>query len=130
MSYTGTLYQYIQTVERTFKNSQGIALSRLLSLRDDHVGNKNLRSSDIASLVEGNCSPLLDEILIAHLLCVKVVASLPTQIPERKIPFREFESRFLYLFYLGTFRPNFYIITGSSVKHFAGVTHERLCRSL
>ncbi|KOB64327.1 PCI domain-containing protein 2-like protein [Operophtera brumata] len=73
MSYTGTLNQYIQAVERTFRTSQGITLSRLLSLRDDHVGNRSLRSSDIASLVEGNCVAPLDEIIIAHLLCVKAL---------------------------------------------------------
>lgn len=72
MLHTGTLNQYIQSVERTFRTSQGDPLSQLLSLRDDHVGNKNLRSSDIASLVEGNCVAPLDEIIIAHLLCVKV----------------------------------------------------------
>lgn len=72
MSHTGTLNQYIQTVERLFRTGQGIPLSRLLSLRDDHVGNKNLRSDDMASLVEGNCVAPLDEIIIAHLLCVEV----------------------------------------------------------
>nr|XP_021188148.2 PCI domain-containing protein 2 homolog [Helicoverpa armigera] len=70
-SFTGSLNQYIQFVERMFRTSQGILLARLLSLRDEHVGNRNLRSSDIASLVEGNCVAPLDEIIISHLLCVR-----------------------------------------------------------
>lgn len=69
---TGTLNQYIQFVEHVYRTTQGNILSRLLSLRDEHVANKNLRSSDIASLVEGNCIPPLDEIIIYHLQCVKV----------------------------------------------------------
>ncbi|CAD0197514.1 unnamed protein product [Chrysodeixis includens] len=68
---TGTLNQYIQFVERMFRTSQGNILARLLSLRDDHVANRNLLSSDIASLVEGNCDIILDEMIISHLLCVK-----------------------------------------------------------
>lgn len=73
MSVTGTLNQYIQFVERMFRTSQGNILSRLLSLRDEHVLNRNLSgSSDIASLVEGNCVSPLDEIIITHMLCVKV----------------------------------------------------------
>lgn len=71
---TGTLNQYTQFVERMYRTSQGIILSRLLSLRDEHVLNKNLSaSSDIAMLVEGNCVSPLDEIIIAHLLCVKAL---------------------------------------------------------
>ncbi|CAB3257834.1 unnamed protein product [Arctia plantaginis] len=74
MSVTGTLNQYIQFVERMFRTSQGIILSRLLSLRDEHVLNRNLSgSSDIASLVEGNCVSPLDEIIITHILCVKAL---------------------------------------------------------
>ncbi|CAG9795111.1 unnamed protein product [Diatraea saccharalis] len=75
MSNTGTctLNQYIQFVERAFRTGQGTVLSRLLSLRDDHVGNRSLRSSDIATLVEGNCVEPLDEIIIAHLLCAKAL---------------------------------------------------------
>lgn len=69
---TGSLNQYIQLIERVFRTFQGSILSRLLSLRDEHVGNRNLRSSDIATLVEGNCVAPLDEIIIAHLLCVRV----------------------------------------------------------
>ncbi|KAL4706464.1 hypothetical protein ACJJTC_003036 [Scirpophaga incertulas] len=70
---TGTLNQYIQLVERAYRTSQGDLLGRIVSLRDDHVSNKNLRSSDIATLVEGNCVAPLDEIIIAHLLCVKAL---------------------------------------------------------
>ncbi|XP_053603386.1 PCI domain-containing protein 2 homolog [Plodia interpunctella] len=70
---TCTLNQYIQMVERVFRTSQGIMLARLLSLRDEHVGNRQLRSSDIATIVEGNCLAPLDEIIIAHLLCVKAL---------------------------------------------------------
>lgn len=72
MSYTGTLNQYIQLVERVYRTGQGDILARLLSLKDEHVGNRNLRSSNIASLVDGNCVAPLDEIIIYHLLCVKV----------------------------------------------------------
>lgn len=75
---TGTLNQYIQYVERAFRTAQGNILARLLSLRDDHVGNRNLRSSDIATLVDGNCAAPLDEIIIYHLLCVKVIFALTT----------------------------------------------------
>ncbi|CAG9135512.1 hypothetical protein JYU34_006314 [Plutella xylostella] len=70
---TGSLNQYIQYVERVYRTGQGNVLARLLSLRDDHVRNKNLRSSDIASLVEGNCIAPLDEIIIAHLLTVEAL---------------------------------------------------------
>ncbi|XP_068631187.1 PCI domain-containing protein 2 homolog [Battus philenor] len=70
---TGTLNQYIQLVERVFRTAQGNILARLLSLRDEHVGNRNLRSSDIASLVEGNCIAPLDEIVTYHLLCIKAL---------------------------------------------------------
>ncbi|CAH2105479.1 unnamed protein product [Euphydryas editha] len=70
---TGTLNQYIQTVERMFRLAEGDELARLLSLRDAHVTNRNLRSSDIASLVEGNCVAPLDELIICHLLCVKAI---------------------------------------------------------
>ncbi|KAJ0178686.1 hypothetical protein K1T71_005461 [Dendrolimus kikuchii] len=70
---TGTLNQYIQFVEHVYRTAQGDILSRLLSLRDEHIANKNLRSSDIASLVEGNCISPLDEIIISHLLCVKAL---------------------------------------------------------
>ncbi|KAJ2951987.1 hypothetical protein O0L34_g4250 [Tuta absoluta] len=70
---TGTLNQYIQFVERVFRTGQGTILARLVSLRDDHVGNRNLRSSDIATLVEGNCMAPLDELIITHLLCVKAL---------------------------------------------------------
>lgn len=70
---TGTLNQYIQTVERMFRLAEGDELACLLSLRDPHVANRNLRSSDIASLVEGNCVAPLDELIICHLLCVKVI---------------------------------------------------------
>lgn len=70
---TGTLNQYIQTVERMYRLGDGDDLARLLSLRDPHVTNRNLRSSDIASLVEGNCVAPLDEVIICHLLCVKVL---------------------------------------------------------
>ncbi|KAJ8733340.1 hypothetical protein PYW08_001638 [Mythimna loreyi] len=73
MSTTGSLNQYIQFVERMFRTSQGNLLARLLSLRDEHVANRNLRSSDIATLVEGNCLAPLDEIIISHLLCVKAL---------------------------------------------------------
>lgn len=69
---TGNLNQYIQFVERVFRTSQGSILARLLSLRDDHVGNRNLRSGDIATHIEENCVAPLDEIITAHLLCVKV----------------------------------------------------------
>lgn len=69
---TVTLNQYIQYVERMYRTAEGNMLARLLSLRDEHVGNRNLMSSDIAILVEGNCVAPLDEIVIAHLLCVKV----------------------------------------------------------
>lgn len=69
---SGTINQYIQFVERVFRTCQGETLARLVSLRDEHVGNRNLRSSDIATLVEGNCVAPLDEIIIAHLSCVKV----------------------------------------------------------
>lgn len=69
----GTLNQYIQFVERMFRTSQGNILARLLSLRDAHVGNRNLRSSDIATLVAGNCVAPLDEIIISHLLCIKAL---------------------------------------------------------
>lgn len=68
----GTLNQYIQLVERMFRTGQGDVLARLLSLRDEHVANRNLRSSDIGSLVKGNCIAPLDEIIIYHLQCVKV----------------------------------------------------------
>lgn len=68
-----SLNQYIQFVEHVYKTAQGELLSQLISLRDDHVNNKNLRSSDIASLVEGNCIAPLDEIIISHLLCVKTL---------------------------------------------------------
>ncbi|CAK1599012.1 unnamed protein product [Parnassius mnemosyne] len=70
---TGTLNQYIQFVERVYRTSQGNILARLLSLRDEHVGNRNLRSSDIATLVEGNCIAPLDEMIICHLQCVKAL---------------------------------------------------------
>ncbi|CAH0725231.1 unnamed protein product, partial [Brenthis ino] len=70
---TGTLNQYIQTVERMYRLGEGDDLARLLSLRDPHVANRNLRSSDIASLVEGNCLAPLDEVIICHLLCVKAL---------------------------------------------------------
>lgn len=70
---TGTLNNYIQTLERMYRLYEGEELARLLSLRDAHVTNKNLRSSDIASLVEGNCVAPLDELIICHLLCVKVI---------------------------------------------------------
>ncbi|CAG9559760.1 unnamed protein product [Danaus chrysippus] len=73
MTSTGTLNQYIQTVERMYRLSEGDELARLISLRDSHVTNRNLRSSDIASLVEGNCVAPIDEIIICHLLCVKAV---------------------------------------------------------
>ncbi|XP_013139114.1 PREDICTED: PCI domain-containing protein 2 homolog [Papilio polytes] len=73
MSYTGTLNQYIQLVERVYRTGQGDILARLLSLKDEHVGNRNLRSSNIASLVDGNCVAPLDEIIIYHLLCVKAL---------------------------------------------------------
>lgn len=69
---TGNLNQYIQFVERVFRTGQGVILARLLSLRDEHVLNRNLRSSDIASLVDGNCISPVDEMITAHLLCVKV----------------------------------------------------------
>lgn len=72
---TSTLNQYIQFVERVFRTSQGTILARLLSLRDEHVANKNLRSSDIATLVDGNCVAPVDEIIIGHLLCVKVICN-------------------------------------------------------
>ncbi|XP_023940759.1 PCI domain-containing protein 2 homolog [Bicyclus anynana] len=68
-----SLNHYIQSVERMYRLFDGEELSRLLSLRDVHVGNKNLRSSDIASLVEGNCVAPLDEVIICHLLCVKAL---------------------------------------------------------
>ncbi|XP_045446780.1 PCI domain-containing protein 2 [Melitaea cinxia] len=70
---TGTLNQYIQTVERMFRLTEGDELARLFSLRDPHVTNRNLRSSDIASLVEGNCVAPLDELIVCHLLCVKAI---------------------------------------------------------
>ncbi|KAM3967371.1 PCI domain-containing protein 2 [Aphomia sociella] len=70
---TGSLNQYIQFVERVYRTGQGTVFSRLLSLRDEHVANRNLRSSDIATLVDGNCVAPLDEIIIAHLLCVKAL---------------------------------------------------------
>ncbi|KPJ06019.1 PCI domain-containing protein 2-like [Papilio machaon] len=73
MSYAGTLNQYIQLVERVYRTGQGDMLARLLSLRDEHVENRNLRSSNIASLVDGNCIAPLDEIIIYHLLCVKAL---------------------------------------------------------
>lgn len=69
---SGTMNHYIQFVERVFRTGQGSTLAKLLSLRDEHVANRNLRSSDIASLVEGNCVQPLDEIIIYHLSCVKV----------------------------------------------------------
>ncbi|KAI8424505.1 hypothetical protein MSG28_002968 [Choristoneura fumiferana] len=69
----GTLNQYIQHVERAFRTAQGDVLARLFSLRDDHVGNRSLRSSDIATLVDGNCVAPLDDIVIAHLLCVRAL---------------------------------------------------------
>lgn len=72
---TGTLNQYIQLIERVFRTAQSNTLSRLLSLRDDHVYNKNLLSSNVELLIEGNCIPALEEILIAHLLCVKALQS-------------------------------------------------------
>ncbi|KAG6441418.1 PCI domain-containing protein 2 homolog [Manduca sexta] len=72
---TGTLNQYIKFVERVFRTAQGNVLSRLLSLRDEHVVNRNLRTGDIATLVEGNCVAPLDEIMIAHLLCVRALYS-------------------------------------------------------
>ncbi|XP_050343447.1 PCI domain-containing protein 2 [Nymphalis io] len=70
---TGTLSQYIQTVERMFRLGEGHELARLLSLKDAHVVNRNLRSSDIATMVEGNCVAPLDELIICHLLCVKAI---------------------------------------------------------
>ncbi|XP_063533478.1 PCI domain-containing protein 2 homolog [Cydia strobilella] len=74
MSMTiNTLNQYIQYVERAFRTAQGDVLGRLFSLRDEHVGNRSLRSSDIASLVDGNCVAPLDDIVIAHLLCVRAL---------------------------------------------------------
>ncbi|CAH4038218.1 unnamed protein product [Pieris brassicae] len=74
MMATGTLNQYIQYVERMFRTANGENLARLLSLRDDHINNKNLRSSDIATLVEGNCVAPLDEIIIYHLCCVQALS--------------------------------------------------------
>ncbi|XP_004933693.1 PCI domain-containing protein 2 homolog [Bombyx mandarina] len=70
---TGTLNQYIQCVERMYRTGQGNILSRLLSLRDEHVYNRNLLSSDIATLVTGNCVAPLDELVIAHLSCLKAL---------------------------------------------------------
>lgn len=68
----GTLSQYIQLVERMYRTAQGKSLAKLFSLRDEHVANGSLLSSDIVVLVEGNCVAPLDEIVIEHLLCVKV----------------------------------------------------------
>lgn len=68
----GTLNQYLQFIERTFRTCQGSIFARLLSLRDDHVINKNLLVYDIERVVEDNISSPLDEILIAHLKCAKV----------------------------------------------------------
>ncbi|GBP47680.1 PCI domain-containing protein 2 homolog [Eumeta japonica] len=56
-----------------FRTGQGDILARLLSLRDEHVANRNLLSCDIVALVDGNCMAPVDEIVIAHLLCVKAL---------------------------------------------------------
>lgn len=77
---SGTLNQYIQCVERMFRTANGDNLARLLSLRDDHIYNKNLRSSDIVSHVEGNCVAPLDEIIIYHLSCLQVNAFVFAQL--------------------------------------------------
>ncbi|VVC96744.1 PCI domain-containing protein 2 homolog [Leptidea sinapis] len=73
MNPNSTLNQYIQFVERMYRTCQGEHLARVLSLRDDHVNNVNLRSSDIAMLVGGNCISPLDDIIIYHLLCVQAL---------------------------------------------------------
>ncbi|XP_049870191.1 PCI domain-containing protein 2 homolog [Pectinophora gossypiella] len=72
---TGNVNQYIQFVERVYRTGQGNILAKLVSLRDDHVANRNLRSSDIAALVEGNCVSPLDELIITHLSCVKALCA-------------------------------------------------------
>ncbi|KPJ01261.1 PCI domain-containing protein 2-like [Papilio xuthus] len=73
MSQAGTLNQYIQMVEKVYKAGEGDVLAQLLSLRDEHVENRNLRSSNIVSLVDGNCIGPIDEIIIYHLLTVKAL---------------------------------------------------------
>ncbi|XP_059062423.1 PCI domain-containing protein 2 homolog [Achroia grisella] len=70
---TGSLLHYIQFVERVYRTGQGAVLSRMLSLRDEHIGNRNLRSGDISKYVHDNCVAPLDEIIVAHLLCVKAL---------------------------------------------------------
>lgn len=72
MMSTRTLQHYILLLERVFRTSQATALASLLDLRDDHCYDKSLLIPNIESFVASNCVAPLDEIAIAHLLCVKV----------------------------------------------------------
>lgn len=64
---------FCRNIENVAQERHGSLLARFLSLRDDHVFNKNLvYNSILENVVDDNISNPLSEILIAHLKCVKV----------------------------------------------------------
>lgn len=72
MATSCNLNQYIQLVERMFRTAQATALANFLNLHDSHVLNKNLITNNFIDYVVANCVAPLDELIITHLLCVKV----------------------------------------------------------
>lgn len=65
---------FCQSVENAAQGRHGGLLSRFISLRDDHVFNRNLIfNSNLENVVDDNVSNPLNEVVISHLKCVKVI---------------------------------------------------------
>lgn len=58
------LYNYLNTVNRLWNNSDGYAVSKFLSLNGNHVGNTNLH---LENAVVRQIEPPLDEVIYSHL---------------------------------------------------------------
>lgn len=69
---TLTVDQYTENVERAFKAKQGVELGKLLSLRDEHVLSRPLQLCEIPLLVKSKGIAPIFDIVVAHLLCIKV----------------------------------------------------------
>ncbi|XP_077300020.1 PCI domain-containing protein 2 isoform X2 [Arctopsyche grandis] len=63
---------FCQSIEKAAHERRGSILARLLSLRDDHIYNRNLTiNSNVENVIDDNISNPLNEVVISHLRCLK-----------------------------------------------------------
>lgn len=68
---------FCQNIERSAYERRGSTLAHLLSLRDDHIYNRNLFINNNAEIaIDDNVSNPLNEVVISHLKCLKVSSTV------------------------------------------------------